>query len=432
MSKKDSLKTDKHYTYNSVNQKYIFHTEKKFGKNLVFPKINIDTIVKLYSNTTGGLTANEIALKLSIPADVIRHILKVMNITHDTLPFTSEVIEQSDEDSLVDDALSSKKFNILQKIEKRDWKETQEDAEKWRVMKTLQLDPFEQFLQKWNPPKYIPSRTPQVSKRNKNSSELLIGCSDWHYGLITSGDALYNQKEWNIEKTKETVKQYSMLLKDHISSNLYSKINLCFLGDISHSTSGETDKGTKLSTYPLRQEQLETAFNSLVDFVSRILECHSNIHVYSVNGNHDSVSDYVLMKMLSLYFRNENRIKFTITNKRHQLFKMYDNLFMISHGYAPFAKDRLPPHGKSRELYIQNLFDSKISDYSSVKRKYFISGDLHHFDSYEYTNVEGFIFPTLVGGCEYADHSGYKSRQRQCALTVNSSGVTNIHHFYLD
>ena len=58
MSKNDSLKTNKNYTYNSSNQKYVFHTEKKFGQNLVFTKTAIDTIVKLYSNITGGLTAN--------------------------------------------------------------------------------------------------------------------------------------------------------------------------------------------------------------------------------------------------------------------------------------------------------------------------------------------------------------------------------------
>jgi hypothetical protein len=431
MSKKDSLKTDKHYTYNSDNQKYIFHTEKKFGKNLVFPKINIDTIVKLYSNTTGGLTANEIALKLSIPADVIRHILKVMNITHDTLPFTSEVIEQGDEDSLVDDALSSKKFNILQKIEKRDWKETQEDAEKWRVLKTLQLDPFEQFLQNWNLSSYVPPKYRNFNISRKDP-EFLIGCSDWHYGLIASKETLFNQKEWNIQKTEEAVIKYGNSLKEHILNNKYSKINICFLGDISHSISGETDKGTKLSAYPLGQEQLDIAFNSLVKFVSTILESHNNINLYSVNGNHDSVSDYILMKMLSIYFQNDKRIKFFITNKRHNLFKIYNNLFMISHGYAPYAKDRLPPPGKSRELYIQNLFDSKIKEFSDIERKYFISGDLHHFESYEYTNLEGFIFPTLIGGCEYADHSGYKSRQRQCALDITQDGVTNIHHFYLD
>lgn len=431
MSKLNSLKTNKNYTYNEYTKKYVFHTKDKFGKNLVFTKTTIDLIVKLYSDITGGLTADEIAIKLSIPVDAIRHILKVMNITHNTLPYTDEVINSSDEETLVEDTLSSKKFNILQKFEKRDWKETQDDAEKWRAMKTLQFDPFEQILQKWSPPAYVPPKQ-QIYKVDKNSPELLIGCSDWHYGLITSGDALFTGKEWNIEKTKETVKRYSLLLKEHFSTNSYSKINLCFLGDISHSTSGETDKGTKLSAYPLRQEQIEQAFNSMVEFISRILEGHSNIHVYSVNGNHDSVSDYVLVKMLSLYFRNDRRIKFTITNKRHQIFKIYDNLFMISHGYAPFTKDRLPPPGKSRELYIQNLFDSKINEYSSFNRRYFISGDLHHFESYEYTNVEGFIFPTIVGGCEYSDHSGYKSRQRQCALSVNSTGVTNIHHFYFD
>jgi hypothetical protein len=431
MSKENSLKTNKHYTYNSSTQKYVFHTEKKFGKNLVFTKTSIDSITKLYSDITGGLTANEIALKLSIPADVIRHVLKVMNITHETLPYTEEVINSTDEETLVDDAISSKKFNILQKFEKRDWKETQEDAEKWRAMKTLQIDPFEQILQKWTPPPFVPPKQIRTVISNKDS-EFLIGCSDWHYGLIASKETLFNQKEWNIQKTKDAVTKYGNSLKEHILKNKYSKINICFLGDISHSISGETDKGTKLSAYPLGQEQLEEAFNSLVRFVSTILESHNNIHLYSVNGNHDSVSDYILMKMLSIYFRNDKRIKFSITNKRHNLFKIYNNLFMISHGYAPYAKDRLPPPGKSRELYIQNLFDSKINEFKNVERRYFISGDLHHFESYEYTNLEGFIFPTLLGGCEHSDHSGYKSRQRQCTLDVSKNGVINIHHFYLD
>ena len=431
MSKENSLKTNKHYTYNSSTQKYVFHTEKKFGQNLVFTKTSIDLIVKLYSSIAGGLTANEIALKLSIPVDVIRHVLKVMNITHDTLPFTEETISNSSEEALVDDAISSKKFNILQKFEKRDWKETQEDAEKWRAMKTLQIDPFEQILQKWTPPPYVPPRPVQTPRDCKDT--LLLGLSDWHYGLVAHERYLYNQKEWNIEKTKDTVADYGRKAAAEIRRGCYKEVKLLLLGDMSHTLTGFTDKGTKLEAHPIAEEQLEVAFDSLVNFVKTILSSTNNVSVVACSGNHSALGDYVLARMLSLYFKGDKRIKFDITNKRFITFNVGNSLFLMEHGYSSVAKDRLPAPGKQRENYINNLFMAKPEQMIGVERKYYLSADQHHSESYELTNVEGFMFPTLVGGCRHADNSGYNSRQRQTALVVNDKeGVTSVKYFYFD
>ena len=63
----------------------------------------------------------------------------------------------------------------------------------------------------------------------------------------------------------------------------------------------------------------------------------------------------------------------------------------------------------------------------------YLSNMQHHSESYELTNVEGFMFPTLVGGCRHSDNSGYNSRQRQTALVVNDKeGVTSVKYFYFD
>lgn len=431
MSKKDTLETNKNYTYNSSTQKYVFHTEKKFGKNLVFTKTAIDTIARLYSNITGGLTANEIALKMSIPADAVRHVLKILNITHDALPYTEEVINSSTDDSLVEDALSSKKFSILQKFEKRDWKETQEDAEKWRAMKTLQIDPFEQILQNWKPPAYTPQKAVQVPRECKDT--LLLGLSDWHYGLVAHERYLYNQKEWNIERTKDTVSDYARKASSEIRKGCYKDVKLLLLGDMSHTLTGFTDKGTKLEAHPIAEEQLEVAFDSLVNFVRTILTVTNNVTVYACSGNHSALGDYVLARMLELYFRGDKRIKFDITNKRHLTFKVGNSVFLMEHGYSSVSRDRLPPQGKGRENYINNLFMSKPELMIGVERKYYLSADQHHSESYELTNVEGFMFPTLVGGCRHADNSGYNSRSRQTALVVNDKeGVTSVKYFYFD
>ena len=70
---------------------------------------------------------------------------------------------------------------------------------------------------------------------------------------------------------------------------------------------------------------------------------------------------------------------------------------------------------------------------NGAKRFYYLSADQHHSESYELTNVEGFMFPTLVGGCRYSDNSGYKSRPRQTCLVIDDDdGVNDVQYYYFD
>jgi hypothetical protein len=104
----------------------------------------------------------------------------------------------------------------------------------------------------------------------------------------------------------------------------------------------------------------------------------------------------------------------------------------LDHGYSAVTKSRLPAPGSGRENYINNLFMTKPEQLQNAKRLYYISADQHHMESSELTNVEHYMFSTLVGGCRYADNSGYKSRPRQSALVVTEKGVTQFLHFFFD
>lgn len=425
------LKSNKHYTYNSDSQKYVFHTEKKFGQNLVFSKSQINVIIKLYSKRTGNMTSNEIALKLSLPSDVVRHILRVMNITHNSLPFSDEEIEEKKEEILVEDAVSAKKFQVLQKIERNEWRKTVEDAENWKLFQHNYLQIIDNVLKDWSPPKYAPvSRV----KQNSGKNELIVGCSDWHFGLFAEERYLYNQKGWNIEQTVKAVEDYGNQICNHLINNpkKYRAVNLAFLGDLIHGLDGLTDKGTRLEAHPLNEEQIEVAYETTLKFLKGILEVSGEVRVYAVPGNHSSFGDYLLLKMLSIYFRNEKRISFNVTNKRFINFTIGNSSFIMDHGYAPTAKSRLPAPGVSRENYINNLFLAKPES-MQAKYRYFLSADQHHMEAGEMTNVENYMFSSLIGGCKYADHSGYKTRPRQNALVVcDKLGVTELLHFYCD
>lgn len=422
---------DKKYTYNEKTEKYVFHSEQKLGKNVVLGIKKVNAIVSLYSNyDKNPATMGDISKKMGIPKAVIEFIIRALHITHDTLPFTAERLEATDEDELVEEMVGNKAFNVNQKFEKLDWKLTQDDAQKWRLFKQSKLNPIESFIENWTPPKYVPVQT--NVKFKSTGKELIIGASDWHYGLFAHERYLYNQKEWNIDETEKAVKEYGLKLKAYLSINPFSKVNLCFMGDLSHTLSGETDKGTQLEAHPIAEEQLDRAFDSMVEFLNNILSVHSNIQVYACSGNHSALGDYVLVKMLSLYFKDDRRIKFIVTNKRFVTFKIFSNLFVMEHGYSSVSRDRLPAPGKGRETYVNNIILSKPGDLTGTERTYYLSADQHHMESYEMNAFEGYMFPTLVGGCRHADNSGYKSRPRQTCLSVDKSGVDEVKYFYFD
>ena len=435
----DLTQKNKHYSYNLATSEYTFFTKKKFGKDIIFSEEEINNIIRLYSKHSGNLTSVQIGQKLGVSEGIIKHVLRVMKITHDSLSFTNEYISKKPEDEIVLENLDLKKSKIIEKLEKLELNKTKEKAEKWELFEYNFVSAIDSFLQNWVPPKHVPVKSkPQKTGQN----EIIFGCSDWHFGLFSDERYMYNQKSWNIEKAMGSVNNYSQQIKEHLRSRKdpYKRVNLAFLGDLIHGLDGFTDKGTKLEAHPIKEEQLEKAYNSVLHFINNILEETNNIRVFSVPGNHSSFGDYFLMKMLEIYFRNDRRISFDITTKRFLTFDIGNSHFLLDHGYSAVTKSRLPAPGSGRENYINNTFLSKIDQIMDINQKkntlkhlYYLSADQHHMESGELTNVETYMFSTFISGCRYADNSGYKSRPRQSALVIDpQKGVTEFLHFFFD
>jgi len=268
----DTLTEHTNYTFNNDNEKYVFHTEKLLGKNYVIDKTKVDTILKLYSNfDKQPYTAGQIAQRTSTPKKVIEFVVRALHINHGSIPYTDEKIEKSDVDELVEDMLIEKRANIEQKFERIEWKNVQEDADKWRVFQYKYGQVFDSVLKNWTPPEYKPTKPNYPKTGNK---ELVIGASDWHYGLIASERYLYNQKEWNIDKTKQAVSAYAHKIVEHVKErgNPYKRVTLAFLGDLLHGLDGFTDKGTKLEAHPIKEDQLEEAYNSVLHFIQTFVQ----------------------------------------------------------------------------------------------------------------------------------------------------------------
>jgi REP element-mobilizing transposase RayT len=150
-----------------------------------------------------------------------------MGITHDTIPFTQEKIEESDVDVLVDEMLDNKSFQINQKFEKLDWKRTQEDAIKWREFTQLNVNPFKNFIENWVPPKYTPLKVP--SFKNAKSDKVFVAVlSDLHFGSFANAKYMFNREGWTTQDTVKAVDKYAQQIVKTVSLlSLQSCSSIC-------------------------------------------------------------------------------------------------------------------------------------------------------------------------------------------------------------
>jgi hypothetical protein len=202
------------------------------------------------------------------------------------------------------------------------------------------------------------------------------------------------------------------------------------LGDLLHTWNGFTEKGTKIEGFPLGQEQFDQALDSLLRFFTRLLELIPRVKVYSVAGNH-SLLDTLLIKAVSIYFRQDKRISFDIRDTRYIDFKIHNTLFIAEHGASALYKSKVPKSGSPLQAYIEQLFLKRSEALVGVKNKVFLMGDIHTFKAEEIGDIERYVFGTLVGNDQYADHCNWNNRPRQNCLVVNSNGVKEILNYYL-
>lgn len=437
MSKKEEtdlskLEFKKSYVFNEKTQQYIILL-KNIGKNLIVEKSLIDQIITCYTNFYGDAsTINELSLKFSIPPKYIEGILKALEVTHDSLPIDPVSLQDKTEENIVEELLQTKRFNVYEKFQKKSWIETQSKASKYDAFKHNVYHPFEDFVKQFSPKPVKPLTKLKIDiPRKRDENHLLITVSDIHFGSHAKSREMFNEKDWNIENCIESVDDYAeRIYKDCATRNWNLRGITCIvLGDLIHGINGETHKGTKIEAHPVRQEQFDLAFNSLIQFFSKISQITKDLTIYSVNGNHSEL-DSVLMKCIAAYFRNDNSIKFHILESRYGLVRVKDVLVGFEHGASLYYKSK-SPKGVAREAYWQKIFSqAPLEMKKNTVQSIAIQGDLHANEWVEYADFDFFQVGTIVGSDFYANNNNWRSRAKQNAFLIDYKGVKEILNYY--
>ena len=428
------LKFKENYTYNKEDDKYVMYLKAANG-NVVLKGETVRGIKENYSNWLGNAhTINQVCRNYKIPRNYLVEILRILGITHDSEPITSEQLKDKDVVEVADEILQKKRFQLYQEFQKKSWKATEEDAAKWRAFEEGTFDPFSNFISTWQPPAYTPVKyTGPAKASNKPKKALLVGLSDVHFGAKSNRSESYRDKGYSTAEASMYVIKYAKDIKEIVQDRNYGfdECVLASLGDILHSTgAGFTTKGTMLVHDCIKEEQFSVAFNTLVFFIDSLLSLFPRINVKSVKGNHNDFGDWALFKALEAYYRTENRISFSVFQEDHGLFKIKNTLVIGSHGYSAEYKGKLPGAGKARESYIANLFLSKPEELIGVKQKVLLTADQHHLEMREYAEFEHYMLSTPVKGDKHSEAMGLNNKARQSCFVVDDEGIKEVLYSY--
>lgn len=425
---------EKKFNYCDKQKKYTFLTSKKLGKNVTLTNEALKNVLRLYSDFDGNPhTAQEIFLKTNISKKTIDVILKSLNFTHSSLPFLPNEVDSETEEDLVEDLVELKKLSIADGFNKKEYLKLQEDAQKWRDVFDNHFEPIKSFVENFKLPKTKSLKKPLASDPDE---VYIVGLSDIHFGNRHSPDKAFNNKPYH----EQDVRRSFFNLFEQIRTDLESRSSapyvgyLLDLGDVLHSLTSFTSKGTKLGEGLYGLEQFKLAFEVLSNFINDISQYFETLHIKTVFGNHDAMHDQMIYYTLQRYFESNPNIVFEISTNRWLDFMIHDNLIVMEHGNSPTIKNTiLPEHSAKREIYINSVFSSAISNkgHKNVQNKIFFCGDKHNIEMGEYYDFEFFRFSSPVLGDGFADEKVLRNRPRFNGLIINKNGIKQVINFYV-
>jgi len=377
------------YIYNKEEDNYIFLLDKRFGKNVILDGSSVRSIIKNYSNYDGNPDSiNKVSITYGVPRNIMIAILKILGITHDSIPFSPEEFEDKKVDTLKDEYLMGKRFAVAQQIQKADWQETEKAAKLWNQFKVGKYNPFIEAINDWQAPS-VPSITSIDAPRDDNKTFMCV-LTDTHIGELVKHT--WEGKTFNTQKAVENIVSYLNQIGAKLSERKAVPTNckLVIMGDILNSfVDGMTRKGTKLHNDIINADLFKVGLDVLITFVQTLRSIFPNVDISCVKGNHDSELIYAVYYSTSRYFENDENIVWNISDYWLDSFKVNNCYFIYSHGKDDVNHIGLPAtNGKKFESFVQSLLLAKIEELIGVQSKYFISGHLHSYQHNELNDFE--------------------------------------------
>ena len=355
---------------------------------------DVRAMKEAYSNWTGeAATLNEVARTFGIPRRDFMAIKTAMGWTHDSSPYTDEVLASSSTTDLVEDLAKKRERDLEIEDRDREWRRTMGDAQKWRKLQRELASHHHQPLLD-----YVEARGPRekVYLAGGEPREYLAipRYSDVHYGkmgLEPGVDWCERTRALELEHTRHTIG----VLREF---GLPARILLTLGDDFCHIDNPQagTTRGTPQDIAALPHHILYGAIDLQVEVVDhwRMLGCPVDVRV--VLSNHSRWTDMALAKALQVAYRHTDQVTVHLPQKTRSYTTYGKNLIGMAHG------DRL--NLKDAPLLMAN---EAREHWSSCPHRLFLTADKHHDRELDTGGVMVCQAPSPSTTDRWHEHEGY-------------------------
>ncbi len=423
------------YVYNQADDTYAVPLQST-GGTVVIPGFKHEGMLRAYTNWDGASDGiDEICRKFGFSRPAFLEYKKIMGWLKTSAPVTPEQLAIKTDETLIGELTGSREHNIMQKVQRLGWAKQRKDAESWSRYKGQLYDPLQALLETYKPEPFVPRPYTRPQGKRESDHVMLIGLSDLHFGNKAESARIFGKAEnHDIKRTKDLVTRYAEDIRQTVADRNYTVRTgvVCVVGDILHTLSGFTKKGTQLDFSAIGTEQLLEALDSMIQFVNEMLTIFERVEVKVVEGNHSGIDEFALFKIVEAHFRLDDRITFEISRCRTMDFTVLNTYCIMDHGDSAYFKAKVPSDGAKREAYIQSLILRNPDKWRDTTNKIFLQGDMHHFESRQFNDFQFFMLGTISPADQYSADMGFHTRPQQHCLMIDSIGVSEICHYYFD
>ena len=398
------MEHSKPYWYDKSRNKYVVHLPSK--KNPVaIPGDTWKTIREAYSNWDGApASVNELARKLGIARKTVTEILRAMQTTHDSAPWTDEEINQSDEDELIEDLVRRKEEKVLLTAEKREWSKIKKDAEAYRqvelIANKLALK-FENNAGKYDVPLLkLPNTSPPYA--------VVLSPTDFHFGKYAPE---YAGDTYNRAKCKKRLKRVTKNLLSRVTRRgKPQRIYLMLGSDGLHidNQNKTTTRGTPQDCDGTPEELAWYWIKLCREYVDMLRQI-APVSLYVVGGNHDWYSSTLLRAAMKGWFHTIKDVEVAESFSPRQYITYGNSLLTFLHGDI----------GKPRD-WPAIIADERPKEWGNSKWRFIFCGHLHtERDFPTFGGVTVYRMPSLASNDNWHFKQGYRSRKALVAYIVD-------------
>ena len=267
-------------------------------------------------------------------------------------------------------------------------------------------------------PQYKPKAMPKAKKYDPDLlPSIIIG--DAHFGMRSDA----RETKSRDYDTKIAAQCHLEAIEYLVSASTPSEQALLVnVGDFIHAngSGGTTFAGTKLDVDTRIEIVLETAAQTFIFAIEKMLSKHKTVTVIMARGNHDSDTAIALALILKFYYAKEKRVKILEPHGFTHTLVFGKNLLACHHG------DRMKP-AKLAAILPRMLPEQ----WAQTNYRKWLVGHVHHQQLLETDNgckIE--TFGTLSPPDSWHAGAGYQSASVMTQITFHRDGGECLRHVY--